>query len=39
MAGWIADTLGLTAAFYALAAAGLLGTVLLWRLMPETRQA
>jgi MFS family permease len=39
LAGWIADTLGLTAAFYALAAAGLLGTVLLWRLMPETRQA
>jgi predicted MFS family arabinose efflux permease len=39
MAGWIADALGLTVAFYALAAAGLLGTVLLWRLMPETRQA
>ncbi len=36
IAGWIADALGLTAAFYALAAAGLLGTVLLWRLMPET---
>ncbi len=39
VAGWIADAFGLTAAFYALAAAGLLGTVLLWRLMPETRQA
>jgi MFS family permease len=39
MAGWIADAVGLSAAFYALAAAGLLGTMLLWLLMPETRKA
>jgi MFS family permease len=36
MAGWIADNAGQTSAFLALAAAGLVGTLMIWTLMPET---
>jgi MFS family permease len=39
MAGWAAEAIGPNAAFYALALAGVVGTVLVWRLMPETRFA
>jgi MFS family permease len=37
LAGWIGDHFGDHAAFLALASAGLLGTLLVWRAMPETR--
>ena len=36
MAGCIADNAGQTAAFLALAGAGLVGTLMIWTLMPET---
>ncbi len=36
LAGWIADAAGVDAAFYALAGAGLLGSLLVWFAMPET---
>ena len=36
MAGFIADNVCQTAAFLALAGAGLLGTLMIWALMPET---
>ena len=36
MAGWVAGRAGDHAAFLALAAAGLLGTILVWLIMPET---
>ncbi len=36
MAGWIADNVGYVQAFLALAACGLIGTLLLWAAMPET---
>ena len=39
LAGWIADEAGNRMAFLALAALGLLGTLLIWLLMPETRDA
>ena len=39
LAGWIADTAGVTAAFGGLAAAGLAGTLLIWVALPETRGA
>lgn len=39
LAGWVADEAGVSAAFLALAAAGLVGTVTIWLLMPETRGA
>jgi MFS family permease len=37
LAGWIADHLGDPAAFASLALIGLLGTLIIWRAMPETR--
>jgi MFS family permease len=37
LAGWIGDHFGDQAAFLALASVGLLGTLLVWRAMPETR--
>ena len=37
LAGWIGDHFGDQAAFLALASAGLAGTLLVWRAMPETR--
>ena len=37
LAGWIADSAGDSAAFVALAAAGLIGTALVWFGIPETR--
>jgi MFS family permease len=36
MAGYIADNVSQTAAFFALAGAGLVGTLMIWALMPET---
>lgn len=36
MAGWIADNVGQMSAFLALAAAGFVGTLMIWALMPET---
>ena len=36
LAGWIADNAGQTIAFLALAAAGLVGPLMIWTLMPET---
>ncbi|MBV9250700.1 MAG: MFS transporter [Acetobacteraceae bacterium] len=38
MAGWIADGAGMSMAFAALAAAGLLATILVWLTMPETQE-
>lgn len=38
MAGWISDQFSQPAAFLALSAAGLLGTLLVWLVMPETRE-
>jgi MFS family permease len=38
LAGWTAERFGDSAAFLLLAAAGLAGTLLLWRAMPETRE-
>jgi MFS family permease len=35
--GWLADRLGVTAALLCLAAVGLLATMLVWAVMPETR--
>ena len=35
--GWVADTAGLHAAFFALGAVGLAGMLLLWLALPETR--
>jgi MFS family permease len=37
LAGWMADTVGESAAFLALALAGAAGTALIWLAMPETR--
>lgn len=37
MGGWLADGAGLHLAFYTLAVTGLIGTLLVWRAMPETR--
>jgi MFS family permease len=39
LAGWIGDEAGNRTAFLALAAIGLMGTLLIWLLMPETRDA
>jgi len=36
MGGWIADNVSQTAAFLALAGAGLVGTLMIWAIMPET---
>jgi hypothetical protein len=38
MAGWVADSAGVGVAFVSLAAAGLLGTGVVWLGMSETRQ-
>jgi MFS family permease len=39
LGGWTADNIGLPAAFCALAAVGLVGTLAVWAIMPETRSA
>jgi predicted MFS family arabinose efflux permease len=39
LSGWIADSVGMQAAFIALAAVGAIGTVVIWLAMPETRPA
>lgn len=36
MAGWVADSMGMHAAFLSLGAAGLLGAAVIWLVMPET---
>jgi len=38
-AGWVADAVGMRAAFFSLAFAGLAGTVMVWAAMPETTPA
>ena len=38
LAGWIADDMGLRAAFSVLAAVGVAGTLVVWLGMPETRE-
>lgn len=37
LGGWLADAIGLNAAFVSLAAVGLAGTLLVWAALPETR--
>ena len=38
MGGWIADTAGVPIAFVALALVGVVGTLFVWLIMPETAQ-
>ena len=39
LSGWVADAVGMQAAFFSLAFAGLAGTLMVWAAMPETTPA